>query len=48
MMNENKTYAIVDKENRIIEYFRLKESAKDMLRIIQRNHFDKLEIKKLQ
>ena len=44
MPNEEKSYAIVDKENHIIEYFRGKKSAMDMLSYFQEYYFDNLEI----
>ena len=48
MMNEPKTYAIVDEENKVIEYFRTKFAALNMLSENQGNYFVKLKVVRLE
>ncbi len=47
-MNELGTYAIADEEDNVIEYFRTKFAALEMLSENQRNYFVKLKVIKLK
>ncbi len=48
MINNIRTYAIADEEENVVEYFRTKFAALEMLSENQRNYFVKLKVIKLK
>ncbi len=48
MPNELETYAIVDEDNKVVEYFRTKFAAMELLVENQGRYFEKLKVVKLK